>query len=81
MPHRMGYYPQTLVVEGKMYVNWRRMCKLCLKPCPKIQGVIGNGATYGTRYNCNHWTEEVARQLGYNITVHWNCQCVNRIVH
>ena len=35
-----------------------------------------HGATYGTRYNCNHWTEEVARQLGYNIEVHWNCSCV-----
>ena len=34
------------------------------------------GAHYGTRYNCNHWTEEVAKELGYDIEVHWNCLCV-----
>jgi len=35
-----------------------------------------DGSSYGTRYNCNHWTETVAERLGYNITVHWNCSCV-----
>ena len=35
-----------------------------------------DGASYGTRYNCNHWTEVVASQLGYDIEVHWNCGCV-----
>ena len=35
-----------------------------------------DGASYGSKYNCNHWTEEVARQLGYDIAVHWNCSCV-----
>ena len=35
-----------------------------------------NGATYSRRYNCNHWTEKVAKELGYNIAVHWNCSCV-----
>jgi hypothetical protein len=34
------------------------------------------GSTYGTRFNCNIWTERVARELGYNITVNWNCSCV-----
>lgn len=34
------------------------------------------GASYGTRYNCNHFTESLASNLGYNITVHWNCSCV-----
>lgn len=33
-------------------------------------------STYGTKFNCNHWTERVAGALGYNITVYWNCNCV-----
>ena len=35
-----------------------------------------NGHRYSTNYNCNHWTENFARHLGHNITVHWNCSCV-----
>lgn len=35
-----------------------------------------DGRKYGTKFNCNHWTESVARELGYEITVHWNCSCV-----
>ena len=26
--------------------------------------------------NCNRWTEYVARELGWNITIDWNCSCV-----
>ncbi len=35
-----------------------------------------HGSLYGPRYNCNMWTEYVARKLGKSITVHWNCACV-----
>lgn len=34
------------------------------------------GARYGSNYNCNMWTENVARKLGSRIKVHWNCSCV-----
>jgi len=33
-------------------------------------------STYGSNFNCNHWTESVAKELGHKITVHWNCSCV-----
>ena len=32
--------------------------------------------SYSSDYNCNHWTEKVASNLGINIKVHWNCACV-----
>lgn len=35
-----------------------------------------SGVAYSSSYNCNIWTERVARALGHNITVHWNCSCV-----
>ena len=38
--------------------------------------IASTGARYGTKYNCNHWTEEVAKQLGYRIKAYWNCSCV-----
>ncbi len=34
------------------------------------------GASYGTKYNCNHFTEKIASILGCDITVNWNCSCV-----
>ena len=38
--------------------------------------IASNGREYKIfRYNCNHWTENVAYYLGYKITVHWNCCC------
>lgn len=33
------------------------------------------GARYGTNYNCNDWTEYAAKELGWNIKVHWCCTC------
>ena len=34
------------------------------------------GNHYSPEYNCNHWTEAVAKTLGHNIEVRWNCRCV-----
>ena len=34
------------------------------------------GESYGPSYNCNIWTEAVAKTLGYDITCCWNCSCV-----
>eukprot|EP01084_Bolivina_argentea_P175200 303450_1 len=33
-------------------------------------------ANYSSSYNCNNWCEKVAKLLGYQVTVHWNCNCV-----
>lgn len=34
------------------------------------------GSSYGTNFNCNHFTEKLVGKLGYDITLHWNCSCV-----
>eukprot|EP00483_Globobulimina_turgida_P004586 UN04595 len=35
-----------------------------------------SGSSYSSSKNCNDWCEQVASQLGWNLTVHWNCSCV-----
>mmetsp|Transcript_3059 Transcript_3059/g.5151 ORF Transcript_3059/g.5151 Transcript_3059/m.5151 type:complete len:167 (+) Transcript_3059:45-545(+) len=31
---------------------------------------------YSSDFNCNHWTQKVAECVGWDIEVHWNCDCV-----
>ena len=33
------------------------------------------GASYGSNYNCNHWTEKVARYLGCSADCRWSGTC------
>lgn len=32
----------------------------------------------GTIYNCNHWSEQVSKLLGWGIKCNWNCFCNHR---
>ena len=47
-----------------------------LKDVYKAAAEASDGRSWSKDYNCNIWTETVARKLGRNITVHWNCSCV-----
>lgn len=37
-----------------------------------------DGRIYETGYNCNHWSEEVSKRLGWGIKCNWNCFCNHR---
>lgn len=34
-----------------------------------------SGKQYTSTFNCNHWTNMVAMELGWKLNVKWNCSC------
>lgn len=68
----LSQYKTSRIYGGRCLTLGRHSLKKVYDAVQKISV----GRCYSKNFNCNDWTEAVARELGHNITVHWNCSCV-----